>query len=141
MTGTQSIGAPSIESTTSVAQEERPLKPALWKGWRRRCPNCGEGKLLEGYLKVTKTCSHCGEDLSHQKADDGPAYLTILVVGHLMAPLMHYVAFEWRPAPLVTATVFSIGCLLSSLYLLPRMKGIVVAYQWAKRMHGFDSGR
>jgi uncharacterized protein (DUF983 family) len=27
--------------------------------------------------------------------------------------------------------------IVGSLLLLPRMKGLVVAYQWAKRMHGF----
>ncbi|CUH75293.1 hypothetical protein TRM7557_00315 [Tritonibacter multivorans] len=117
---------------------DRPVKPALWKGWRRRCPSCGEGAMFDGYLKVRDTCDHCGEDLSPQKADDGPAYLTILVVGHIMAPILHVVAFEWRPDPWVTATVFSIGCVASSLYLLPRIKGGIVAYQWAKRMYGFD---
>ncbi|WP_431732431.1 DUF983 domain-containing protein, partial [Brucella melitensis] len=29
-----------------------------------------------------KTCMFCGEDYTEQRADDLPAYLTILVVGH-----------------------------------------------------------
>ena len=116
---------------------ERPALPALAKGWRRRCPRCGEGALLHRYLKINARCSHCGLDLSQARADDGPAYLTILLVGHLMAPLLHVVYFTWRPAPMVTFSVFSIGCLAASLYLLPRLKGVVVAWQWARRMHGF----
>ncbi|MGV6850410.1 MAG: DUF983 domain-containing protein, partial [Marinibacterium sp.] len=64
---------------------ERPLWPALARGWRRRCPNCGSGALLDGYLSVAPTCNVCREELHHQRADDGPAYLTILIVGHLMA--------------------------------------------------------
>ncbi len=123
----------------TAASDDRPTKPALWKGWCRRCPNCGKGKLLHSYLKVNDECAECGEALYHHRADDGPAYLTILVVGHLMAPLMHYMAFEWRPDPWVMATVFSVGCIAASLYLLPRLKGVVVAYQWARRMHGFDT--
>ncbi|MBY6068203.1 DUF983 domain-containing protein [Leisingera aquaemixtae] len=119
------------------ADTDRPTMPALAKGWRCRCPECGEGRLLHSYLKVNARCSHCGLDLTHARADDGPAYLTILIVGHIMAPLMHVVYFSWRPEPLVMFTVFTIGCLASSLYLLPRMKGIVIAYQWARRMHGF----
>ncbi|MFV1527892.1 MULTISPECIES: DUF983 domain-containing protein [unclassified Phaeobacter] len=118
-------------------QEDRPTMPAVLRGWRCKCPNCGEGKLLHSYLKVNDSCSNCGLDLTHARADDGPAYLTILLVGHIMAPLLHVVYFTWRPEPMVTFTVFSLGCLLSSLYLLPRMKGIVIAYQWARRMHGF----
>ncbi|MFY0310128.1 DUF983 domain-containing protein [Leisingera sp. D0M16] len=123
--------------TAPGAEHDRPTMPALAKGWRCKCPNCGEGKLLHSYLKVNSSCSHCGLDLTHARADDGPAYLTILIVGHIMAPLMHVVYFSWRPEPMVMFTVFTIGCLASSLYLLPRMKGIVIAYQWARRMHGF----
>jgi uncharacterized protein (DUF983 family) len=119
---------------------ERPLKPALLRGWRRRCPNCGKGALLRGYLKVRDTCPDCGEDFRHQRADDGPAYLTILIVGHVMAPLLLFSYAKWRPEPLVLAVGFSLGTVALSLYLLPRLKGALVALQWANRMHGFGSG-
>lgn len=125
---------------TSVAKApERALWPALLKGWRRKCPNCGSGPMLKGYLKVRSTCSVCREDLSPQRADDGPAYLTILLVGHLMAPLLHIVFVRWRPEPLIMFTIFAVGCVALSLYLLPRLKGVVVAFQWARRMHGFGA--
>jgi uncharacterized protein (DUF983 family) len=91
-------------------------------------------------LKVRPTCTVCKEDLSHQRADDGPAYLTILIVGHLMAGLMHWVFVALRPDPLTMFAGFAVGSVGLSLYLLPRFKGIVVAYQWAKRMHGFGGG-
>lgn len=116
---------------------ERPLRPALLRGWHRRCPNCGEGSLLSGYLKVRDTCPTCDEALHHQRADDGPAYLTILIVGHLMAPLLLFVFTTWRPEPMVLAGMFTAGTVGLSLFLLPRLKGAMVALQWAKRMHGF----
>lgn len=94
--------------------------------------------MLKGYLKVRDSCPVCREDLTPQRADDGPAYLTILIVGHLMAPLLHIVFVAWRPEPLILFTIFSVGCVALSLYLLPRLKGVVVAFQWARRMHGFD---
>lgn len=117
--------------------EDRPLRQAMLRGWRRRCPNCGSGPLLRGYLKVRESCPVCGEALHHQRADDGPAYLTILIVGHLMAPVILWAFVHYRPDPLVLATVFSVGTVALSLYLLPRLKGALVAVQWAKRMHGF----
>lgn len=92
---------------------------------------------MNGYLKVRDSCPVCQEDLHHQRADDGPAYLTIMIVGHLMAPLMLIVFTKFRPDPLMAATAFSIGCVALSLFLLPRLKGALVAVQWAKRMHGF----
>lgn len=123
--------------TAMTEQTERPLKPAIWKGLRLRCPNCGKGKLLHSYLKVCETCSECGQELHHQRADDGPAYLTILLVGHLLAFVLHIVYVAYRPEPLTLALVLSVVTVAGSLFLLPRMKGLVVAYQWAKRMHGF----
>lgn len=119
--------------------EERPLKPALLRGWRLRCPSCGSGPMLRGYLKVRESCPVCGEALHHHRADDGPAYLTILIVGHLMAPAILWAFVHYRPDPLVLTTVFSIGTVALSLYLLPRLKGALVGLQWAKRMHGFGA--
>ncbi|NSX53917.1 DUF983 domain-containing protein [Parasulfitobacter algicola] len=116
---------------------DRLMKPAMWNGWRKRCPNCGKGALLKGYLKVRDTCVECGQDLHHHRADDGPAYLTILIVGHLMAPLLHIVFVQFRPHPVVLAGIFCVGCVALSLYLLPRLKGVIVAIQWSRRMHGF----
>ena len=119
----------------------RPLKPALWRGWRRKCPNCGSGPLLTGYLKVNDTCQVCRQELFHHRADDGPAYLTILIVGHLMAPGLHFTFVTWRPEPLTLFTIFAVGCVGLSLYLLPRLKGAIVGYQWARGMGGFGKSR
>jgi uncharacterized protein (DUF983 family) len=93
--------------------------------------------MLKGYLTVRDECAICGEEMHHHRADDGPAYLTILVVGHLMAPLIHIFYVQYRPEPIVMASVFCVGCVALSLWLLPRLKGLMVAFQWAKRMHGF----
>ncbi|MBE2274973.1 MAG: DUF983 domain-containing protein [Rhodobacteraceae bacterium] len=117
--------------------EDRPLPPALKRGWHRRCPNCGGGPMMRSFLKVRDACPVCGEELHHHRADDGPAYLTIIVVGHLMAPVMLFLFANFEPDPLMTAAVFSVACVGLSLFLLPRLKGAFVALQWAKRMHGF----
>jgi len=117
--------------------EDRPLGLSLRRGWSCRCPKCGSGRLLHSYLKVNDACAVCGEVYSHQRADDGPAYLTILIVGHLLAPLIYYVFVEYRPSPVVLASVFTTLTVVLALFLLPRLKGMLVALQWAKRMHGF----
>ncbi|PVA06841.1 DUF983 domain-containing protein [Thalassorhabdomicrobium marinisediminis] len=121
----------------TVPAVDRPTKPAMLNGYRQKCPNCGEGQLFTGYLKVVDTCAVCDQDLHHHRADDGPAYLTILVVGHVLAILMHVGFTQFRPNPMVFATVLTIVCVALSLYLLPRLKGVIVGIQWARRMHGF----
>lgn len=129
--------APRQDPPPADTGDDRPLGPALLSGLRTRCPNCRQGRMLHSYVKVNDRCAECGEDLYHHRADDGPAYLTILIVGHVVAPLLLIVYETFRPQPLVLFAVFAAGCLALSLYLLPRLKGAVVAFQWARRMHGF----
>ena len=124
-------------ATDIIAEDDRPVWPALRRGWSRKCPNCGSGSLLKGYLKVKDSCDVCDQELHHHRADDGPAYLTILIVGHIMAPMLLYVFETWRPEPLTLFTIFGVGCVALSLYLLPRLKGAIVAYQWSRRLNGF----
>ena len=121
----------------SETLHERPAKPAMLLGWKRKCPSCGTGPLLDGYLTVRKSCAVCGEELHHHRADDGPSYVTILICGHILAPLMLLVFEMYRPDPLVLGASFAVGFAALALYLLPRIKGVFVALQWAKRMHGF----
>jgi uncharacterized protein (DUF983 family) len=118
-------------------QDARPLRTSLMRGWRQRCPCCGAGPLYKGYLRVRHQCPVCGEALHHQRADDGPAYLTVLIVGHVMAPLLFWAFLAFRPDPMVLASVFAVGSVALSLYLLPRLKGLIVGLQWARRLHGF----
>jgi uncharacterized protein (DUF983 family) len=130
-----------MRTADPAAAEDRPIRQSLWRGFRRKCPNCGTGPMLKGYLKVRDTCPVCREELHHHRADDGPAYLTILIVGHLMAPALGAVFMAYQPDPLVLATGFSIGTVALSLYLLPRLKGALVGFQWARQMHGFGTYR
>ncbi|HRO11940.1 DUF983 domain-containing protein [Amaricoccus sp.] len=114
----------------------RDLRQALWRGWRRLCPACGEAPMMDGYLTVRQVCS-CGTELHHHRADDGPAWATILITGHILAPVMLMVFFAWQPAGWQMAIGFSAVFVALSLWLLPRLKGLFVGLQWAKRMHGF----
>lgn len=116
---------------------ERPTGQAMLRGMRGRCPACGEGRLFRGYLRVADHCPACGEELHHQRADDGPAYLTILLVSHLGAPLLLACYIAWRPTAMTMIFSFGLGAVVLSLLLLPRIKGAMVGLQWARRMHGF----
>ena len=62
----------------------RPFLPSMLRGARGACPACGEGRMFWAYLKVEANCQACGCDLARYPADDGPAYFTILLVGHLV---------------------------------------------------------
>jgi len=124
-------------SETATQIDDRPTRTAVLRGLRQRCPSCGEGPLFSKYLKVRDTCAHCDEELMHHRADDGPAYLTILIVGHILGFVIHFMWVAFRPDPWVMASTLTVAAVALSLFLLPRMKGMVVAIQWARRMHGF----
>jgi len=124
---------------TSTPGGERSLFPAMRRGWARRCPACGGGPLIEGYLRVRGHCAACGEALHHHRADDLPAWATILIVGHVIAFLLVTVEAGFRPPLWVHYGIWPALTLAMSLWLLPRIKGAVVGLQWAWRMHGFDA--
>lgn len=125
--------------TTKDAGATRDIWSAIRRGFRQRCPNCGTGKIFKSYLKVHHACQTCDQELHHHRADDGPAYLTILIVGHILAPLILIIHNTLRPEPLIMASLLSAASVVLSLFLLPRLKGFMIAFQWAKQMHGFAS--
>ncbi len=107
------------------------------RGLGGRCPACGEGRLFRTFLKVADRCSACGEDFSHHRADDFPAYLVIVLVGHIVVPLAMYVEIAWTPAYWVHAILWLPLVVGLGLGLLQPVKGAIVAMQWHMGMHGF----
>jgi uncharacterized protein (DUF983 family) len=118
---------------------ERKVGQSLWRGFRGRCPNCGQGKIFNRYLKVNDKCPACGEELFHQRADDAPPYMTIFVVGHIIGASILFAEDKWPNSPLwIHLVIWPVLTIILSLILLPMIKGALIAYQWALRMHGFD---
>lgn len=112
---------------------ERSAGKGLKRGLMGHCPNCGEGRLFHSYLKVEPRCEACGHDLSAYRADDGPAYFTILIVGHLVVAPLLCLSFIWTwPVAAVVAVTFSLIS-AATLMLLPRVKGAFIGVQWATR--------
>ena len=111
---------------------------AMGRGALCACPNCGEGKLFRSFPKVADTCSVCGEELHHQRADDAPPYFTMFIVGHIVVPLVLVVEKLWSPPLGVHFVLWLLVTLGLTLALLPAVKGAIVGLQWALRMHGFD---
>ena len=103
----------------------------LLRGARRRCPECGEGHLFTGYLKIRPVCEVCGHENGRYPADDAPPYFTILIVGHLVVAPMLVFPFIWQwPAWVVLVTTLPL-LFVATLLILPRVKGAVVGAHWA----------
>jgi len=130
----KALGAP-LETKPAHA---RPLWPAMVKGLRHRCPKCGDSSLFRAYLKVVDSCTSCGQELHHHRADDAPPYFTIFVSGHIIIPLMIVVERFWAPALWVHMAIWLPVTLIMCMALLPPIKGALVGLQWSFRMHGFE---
>lgn len=121
----------------SAAPLPRDWRQALRRGLGCRCPACGAAGLFARFLKPVERCTACGEDLSHQQADDFPPYLVILLVGHILVGAMIEIGRPaWLPEWGYMAILPLLGFLLCLLLIQP-VKGGVIALQWAHRMHGF----
>src|SRR3954469_18602455 len=130
--------ATSVWTRESAKGEKRDVWSAMKRGFRCRCPRCGEGKLFRAFLKVDDHCSVCGLDFTPHRADDLPAYLVIIIVGHFVVPAALWIETNYAPAVWLQLTVYLSFTLVASLLLLQPVKGAVVGFQWALRMHGFD---
>lgn len=112
---------------------------SMLRGLKGRCPHCGQGKLFRTYLKVNPACPSCGHDLAKYPADDGPAYFTILIVGHLIvAPLLIFPVI-WEASPWIVLPATLIPLTLVSLVLLPLNKGWFIGLLYALGIKRGDS--
>src|ERR1700720_1500993 len=129
---------PKVWTRDSASGEKRDVWTALKRGLRGRCPRCDQGKLFRAYLKVANDCSVCGLDFTPHRADDLPAYLVIVIVGHLVVPTALWIETDYSPPVWLQLSIYLPLTLILSLVLLQPVKGAVVGVQWALRMHGFD---
>ena len=137
--GLETVSTPGKVWTSGGAPA---AKSDVWgsikRGFRGRCPRCGEGKLFRAFLKVDSNCSVCGLDFTPHRADDLPAYLVIVIVGHIVVPTILWIETDYSPPVPLQLAIYLPLTLILSLLLLQPVKGAVVGLQWAFRMHGFD---
>ncbi|HEY4263704.1 MAG TPA: DUF983 domain-containing protein [Micropepsaceae bacterium] len=116
----------------------RQVWSAMGRGVRACCPNCGCSPLFRAYLKPVDACAHCSEVFKHIRADDGPAWLTILIVGHIVVGLALTMEI-YAPMPVAASIALFCGLSLAMiLWLLPRAKGVFIGAIWAMKAPGSE---
>ena len=108
------------------------VNPVL-AGLACRCPNCGEGHLFEGFLKVADRCEACGYDLRAADSGDGSAVFIILIVGVIVgfgALITEVVA---HPPVWLHLLVWLPLTAVLVLALLRPFKGVMLAMQFHHR--------
>ena len=115
-----------------------PSLPML-RGLRQRCPCCGEAPIYRAYLKPVDACSSCGTLLDEMRTDDIAPYFTILIVGHIIAPLLLFLESNYAPPVWVHLSIWPPLILALTLLGLPRVKGAALAVMWHLGMKGNET--
>jgi uncharacterized protein (DUF983 family) len=131
----------TLQSRMMAMTQPISLLKAVSRGFAMKCPNCGKGHLFRRFLKVADTCEVCGEDFTAQRADDFPAYLVIIVVGHVVVPALLAVEVAYAPPAWLQLAIWLPLTLFSALALLQPTKGAIVGLQWQTGMHGFEDAK
>ncbi len=76
--------------------------------------------------------------MSHQRTDDLPPYLIVLIVGHLVVGGFMVTEMVWALGPWQQLALWTPVMLVLAALLMQPVKGAVIGLQWALRMHGFD---
>jgi len=122
------------KNSFGASGEERPIRRSLWRGFRKRCPGCGKGLIFGRYLKPVSACDNCGEPFGHIRTDDFAPWLTILILGHILLPVLGTIDYYFTPKLwIILLIAISLGTALS-LLLLPYAKGFCLGLMWALRL-------
>ena len=113
-----------------------PLSLLIKRALRERCPVCGEARLFSSYLKPVPQCPCCKSDFSDIRADDGPAWLTILLVCHIIVPSMIAVQRQATWSDAVAIPFWLVVTTLLTLFLLPKTKTLFIGVLWRNRHAG-----
>ena len=97
--------------------------------------------MFWAYLKVEANCRSCGCDLSRYPADDGPAYFTILLIGHLVIVPLLLLPVIWQAPPKYLLPAILIPMAVLTLLVLPRVKGAFIGLLYALNVRDTDARR
>lgn len=92
--------------------------------------------MLQGWIRPADVCDACGEDFTAVRAEDGPAWLTILVTGPLVVPLALAAEALLSPPLWISLAVWPALALGLAASVLPRAKGAFIALLWNVRRRG-----
>lgn len=114
------------------AAVERQAWPAIFRGLKCRCPNCGKGWLFHHYLEQVKHCARCNEPLAHYNVGLFLPLVVITVVIHILAFVMLELELTGQGNPLLYLYALVPISIILPIAILPSSKGAILGLMWAK---------
>jgi len=100
------------------------------RGFLGRCPQCGRGRILSGYMHPASKCSACGEDFAPFQTADFASYSVMFIIGLIFTPVIFVMSMKGQTS-FWPSTLVGLLATASALVLLPRAKGAGMALLWA----------
>jgi uncharacterized protein (DUF983 family) len=100
---------------------------------RSACPQCGKGRLFDGFLTLAKRCDVCGLDYSFADPADGPAFFAMMGMGVPVTALAVWIELAFEPPLWVHAITTLPALLLMCILPLRFLKGALVASQYVNK--------
>jgi uncharacterized protein (DUF983 family) len=99
------------------------MATAIGRGLFGCCPACGKTHLFNGFLTIVAKRRNCQASPGFARADDAPPYITILITGHVVVPLLFMVDRMDEPPLWLMFAIFLPLALFMALGLLRPTKG------------------
>lgn len=117
--------------STRVESNEPVARPVFLRCLRRRCPQCGRGRLFRSVLRLADDCEQCG--LVYQResgAVTGSMYLSAAVTQIVAASLLLAVPLltDWSPWFSIAVTVPPIALFCYAFLPVSRSLWVAVEY-------------
>ena len=105
----------------------------LMTGLKCRCPECGKGRLFNGFLKLAPRCEVCGLDYSFADPADGPAFFVMMTMAVPATAFGVWVELVYEPSLWVHLVTTPPFLLLSCIPPIRPFKSMLVASQYVHK--------
>jgi uncharacterized protein (DUF983 family) len=135
------LDAAQCNAQISGVDEKYPLpklRTLLWRGCRKRCPQCGEGAMYRRWLTLHERCAVCGLEFVENQGD---LWGMLLFVDRIIfiIPVIVLIYFRvWHP-DLTVFLLFGGVLAFLAVYTLPHRNGITVALDYLFRRKDFTA--
>ncbi len=113
------------------------LRTLLWRGWCKKCPQCGQGQLYKRWLNVNERCAVCNLQFL---PDQGDLWGPLIFLDRLIFIIPVIVLFFfnlWHPGP-VLLIVFGVLMVFTLVFTMPNRNGVSLAVDYLIRRKSGD---
>ncbi len=109
-----------------------PLKSLIFRGLRKKCPNCGNSSLFLRWIHLYDNCQECGIRFLKSQGDIWAFFLIFDRI--LLLPIIAGIYFSFMPVDKISLVTFFLVIISLFLYTTPHRYGLCVALDYYTRL-------